>query len=157
MKNRELKRQLQRIEDLINSTSDSTDDNLELQGHWGRYLCVLAAGFLENAISEIYIEFVNKSSSPHVASFTRRKLQKIQNPKAGKFVETAYAFSNEWGKELENLFENDSSLKDAIDSIMSNRHNIAHGKQTSISVIRVKEYLLKSIQVIEFIELQCNS
>ncbi len=71
MKNRELKKQLQRIKNLINSTSDSTDDNLELQGHWGRYLCVLGSGFLENAISEIYIEFVNKSSSPHVASFTR--------------------------------------------------------------------------------------
>ncbi len=58
---------------------------------------------------------------------------------------------------MENLFEDDSSLKDAIDSIMNNRHRIAHGKHTSISVTRVREYIEKSVKVIEFIEAQCNS
>ncbi len=154
MKNREFKKQYQRIDNLIKSTFDSTDDNFELQGHWGRYLCILAAGFLENAINEIYNEYILNSSSPHVASFAIRHLKKIQNPKASKFVETAYAFNKTWGEELEKLYEDNSELKDAIDSIMSNRHQIAHGKQTSISVGRVDEYLKKCIKTIEFIENQ---
>jgi hypothetical protein len=156
VKSVELKRQLQKINELIKSTAVSTNENVELQGHWGKYICVLSAGFLENAISEIYISLVENSSAPHVASFAGKTLNKIQNPKSTKFVEIASSFREEWGNEIENLFLNDPSIKNAVDSIMTNRHLIAHGKSTSISVIRVKEYLEKSLKLIEFIEKQCG-
>ena len=35
---------------------------------------------------------------------------------------------------------------------MSNRHQIAHGKNGRISVVRVRNYLLGCVEVIEFIE-----
>lgn len=156
MKSVELTRQLQKINELIQSTTVSTGENIELQGHWGKYICVLSAGFLENAISEVFISFVDNSSAPHVASFAGKTLKKIQNPKSTKFVEIASSFRKEWGEEIENLFLEDPSIKNAIDSIMNNRHLIAHGKSTSISVVRVKEYLDKSLELIEFIEKQCG-
>lgn len=156
MKNIELNRQAQKIKDLIKSTQNSTGDNFELQGHWGKYLCVLSSGFLENAISEVYIGFVDNSSSPQVASFAGSTLKKIQNPKAKKFVEIASMFKKEWGQGIEDFYDSDPSIKDAIDSIMTNRHLIAHGKATSVSVVRVNDYLQKSIQLIEFIEQQCG-
>ena len=154
MKSRELARQLQKIEALIKATSSTTGDNLELQGHWGKYLCVLCAGFLENAISEIYIEFAEKASAPPIASFSRKTLEKITNPKSQKFIETAHNFKKNWGEELEAYFSDNPSKKNAIDSIMNNRHQIAHGKTTSISVARVREYLKESVDVIKFIESQ---
>ncbi len=156
MKSAELNRQIQYIKGLVKSTTESTNSNLELQGHWGKYLCILAAGFLENAISEIYSELTINSSSPQVASFTSKVLQKINNPKASKFVETAYAFKKEWGKELEKYFEDNPKTKTAIDSIMANRHLIAHGKTTTVSVARLKEYLEGSIEALEYIENQCG-
>lgn len=156
MKSAELNRQIQYIKGLIKSTAESTNSNLELQGHWGKYICILSAGFLENAISEIYIELTKNSSSPQVASFTTKMLQKINNPKASKFVETAYAFKKEWGEELEKYFKDNQKVKTAIDSIMTNRHLIAHGKTTTISVVRIKEYLDGSIEALEYIEKQCG-
>lgn len=83
MDNSELKKQYKKLIKLINDTEKSTNGNLELQGHWGKYLCVLVAGFLENAICEIYVDFVENSASPHVSSYTLKNLAKIQNPKAG--------------------------------------------------------------------------
>ncbi len=157
MQNQELLRQLQSIRSLIAKTNVVTGNNIELQKHWGRYLCVLAAGFLENAISEVYIEFVKKASSPQVSNFARRTLENIQNPKSYKFIETARAFSPKWGDELEKFFNQNESRKDAIDSIINNRNLIAHGKHSAISVARVKEYLDKSVEVIEFIEKQCSN
>ncbi len=156
MKNLELNRQYQEIAHLINSTDAFTNQDIELQGHWGKYLCVLAAGFLENAISDIYTDFVTNSSSPQVCSFANKTLKKIQNPKAQKFIDVAYSFKKEWGEELEQYFSAEQANKEAINSIMTNRHQIAHGKSTSISVIRVKDYLEKSVVVVEFIENQCN-
>ena len=155
MRSKELSKQFDHINNLIKSTRSSTSDNLELQGHWGKYICILCAGFLENAISEVYIEFADKCSSPPIASFSRKNLGRINNPKAQKFIDTAYAFKKSWGQELEIFFNENPSKKNAIDSIMANRHLIAHGKSTSISVIRIKDFLKESIDVIHFIEEQC--
>ncbi len=157
MQSHQLNKQYKQIIKLIEDTRASCGDSLELQGHWGKYICVLAAGFLENAIGEVYIPLVSSSSSPAVSNFTQRVLEKVQNPKSSKFVEIARSFKKEWGEELEGFLNEDTDLKDSIDSIMRIRHLIAHGKNTSVSVVKVKEYLERSVQVIEFIQKQCGS
>lgn len=156
MKSLKLFKQHQKIIGLIEQTKLSTDSNLELQGHWGRYICILVAGFLENAISEVYVQFVTDSASPQVAQYTIATLEKIQNPKSNKFIETASKFKKEWGEQLKVFLEEDQSRKFAIDSIMQIRHEIAHGKNTGITIVRVKDYFEKSVEVIEFIENQCD-
>ena len=54
------------------------------------------------------------------------------------------------------LLSSNSPFKNAIDSVMETRHRIAHGKNTSISLAHVKEYLEKAAKVIDFIESQCD-
>ena len=44
--------------------------------------------------------------------------------------------------------------KDAIDTIMANRHLIVHGKNSGITVARVSDYLDKAEEVLEFLEKQ---
>ena len=38
-------------------------DDIDLQAHWARYLCILVSGFLENSISTIYIEYAKKKAT----------------------------------------------------------------------------------------------
>jgi len=155
VKSRHLNIQKQRLDWLIAETSRFQGDQLELQAHWARYLCVLAAGFLENALSEIYSKYAKASANPQVSNYVEAVLGKIQNPKSGKFLDTARAFDISWEESL-SAFIGIEGRKDAIDAIMSNRHLIAHGKDSGISLARVQEYLKKSIEVIEFIESQCG-
>ncbi|MHB9804566.1 HEPN domain-containing protein [Pantoea ananatis] len=157
MKSHSLNKQFSQIISLIDNTRQSCGDNLELQGHWGKYTCVLASGFLENAISEVFNEFVSNGAAPAISSYTLKSLAKIQNPKTNKFIETATHFKKEWGESLEQFIDADISRKEAIDSIMTNRHLVAHGKNTNISIVKVKEYLEKSVEVIEFLESKCNT
>jgi hypothetical protein len=118
-------------------------------------LCVLAAGVIENAHREIYSEFAQKASAPAVAAFVARTLGQVQNPNATKFLETARAFSILWGDQLEAFLDEDGGRRrEAINSIMANRHQIAHGRPSGITVVRVKDYLSHCIQVFEFIESQ---
>lgn len=155
MQNLELTRQLQRLHSLIAKTNQASANDFELQSHWGRYICVLVSGFLENALTAIYSDYIQKTASPPVAKFTISTLSRIQNPKASRFIETAQAFKKTWGEELE-MFMGQDGRKDAIDSIMNNRHLIAHGKDSGITVSRVSDYLKKCVEVIEFIEEQCR-
>lgn len=156
MQSVELNRQLQRIDDLITATRDLTEGNIELQGHWGKYLCVLAAGFFENAIGEIYIDFIQRASSPPIASFTGKTLRRIQNPKTSRFREVAFSFKEEWGKEIDDYIVDHPEVRDGIDSIMANRHLIVHGKISGISVIRVQNYLEEGTKLLTLLEKQCS-
>ena len=152
MRNPELIGQLDRLQQLINRTQIATE-NIELQGHWGRYLCVVAAGFLENGLQTIYSRFAQNSASEHVARYFSGSLRRVSNPKAQHFIEVAGSFNPHWGQELANYLNADaSSRKDALDSIMNNRNQISHGGTVGITVDRVRDYLGRCVQVLEFIE-----
>lgn len=152
MKNVEVARQLQRLRALMRTAVASTND-LSLKGEWARYFCVLASGFLENSISEIYGEFVARTAHPAVANYAISRLDKIQNPKTDKFIETARSFDRAWGDALE-IYVSREGRKDAIDSIMNNRHQIAHGKSVGVTYAQVESYLDRAVEVLEFIETQ---
>lgn len=154
MQNQELSRQIKSIEYLLQHASTAIDD-IEILGHWGRYLCVLTAGFLENSIQEVYTEFVRRSSSPAVARFAESRLERINNPNAGGFIGTARSFKCEWADDLKVFLDEDGKHRwNAIDSIMYNRNRIAHGSDVEISVDHVREYLPHCVEVVEFIERQ---
>jgi len=155
MNNHEISRQLQSLRDVVKKTSQACGGDIEMQAHWARYLCVLTAGLIENALVEVYQEFVKKAASKPVADYASSVLSKLQNPKTTKFIEVARAFDPAWGDDLEN-YVNENGRREAIDSIMANRHLIAHGKYAGITVARVTDYLNKAMQVIEFIEQQCE-
>jgi hypothetical protein len=88
-------------------------------------------------------------------SITRKALSQITNPNTTRFIEITLSFDKTWGSNLKDFVE-DNGRKDAIDSIMSQRHRIAHGKNSDITVVRLREYLKKAIEVIEFLEKQCG-
>lgn len=146
---------LDSLKSILDNTEAATSGNIELIGHWGRYICILTAGFLEIALRELYSEFAKSSSSPQVARFASQVLARISNPKAWRFVETAKSFDPGWADELKGFLDADGGRRrDSIDSIMNNRNQIAHGGNAQVSVGRIREHLPNCIQVIEFIECQ---
>lgn len=155
MKHPELGQQRQAIDSLFKRTRDACGGDVEMMAHWARYLCVLCAGFLENALTAVYSDYCRGKASVPVANFAVRALEQISNPKTKRFLETAAAFRAEWKHELE-TFVDENGRRDAIDSIMNNRHLIAHGGRSDVTVSRLSGYWSRSVQVVEFIEGQCS-
>lgn len=153
MKTLPLIRQHDRIREVIKRGKALPD--LELQAHLGRYACVLVAGLAENAVSELYGEYCSRRAQPAIAHFAQRHLDRYLNPKAARIVEVAGFFSQSWADDLKAFFSIEGR-GDALDSIMSNRHLIAHGGMPSITLVRVDEYLTKVVQLLDLIEVQCG-
>lgn len=127
----------------------------EMLGHWGRYLCILAAGFLENTIRILYGSHAERRASLSIATYVVAQLERIQNPKAGKFIEVAHAFDKKWADDLEAFLNaDDGRRKNAIDSIMNNRNLIAHGRSSNISVVQVREYFASASEIADYLESQ---
>lgn len=150
MQNHNLRSQLAEIDRLLNILP--TDN--EVQAHWGRYMCVMVAGFLENALQEVYKDFVRSSNDENVVRYASKQIARTTNPDGGRFLQTAREFNETWRNELRQFIARDGR-REAIDSIMKNRNSIAHGGQSVMSPRDVRMYLDKGIEVIDFIENQC--
>lgn len=157
MKNRELSSQLDKLKNLFGKTKDFEAKGIEIDvlSHWAKYLCVLCAGFLENSLVEIFVEFSSRSASPNVASYARTSLSQISNPKTERFFQVTNSFNRSWGDKF-TAFTEENGRKEAINAIMTHRHKIAHGQSSDISFYRLSEYFAKSVEVVEFLEDLCK-
>ena len=157
MKSVELNRQAAALRHLIKRVGhDPTTRALEMQGHWARYICVLSAGYVENSVREIYGCYIKKNSySSAVIRYAIKQLDGVQNPRPEKLVKIAASFDQSWGRDLE-IHLNQNYRSEAVNSIMSNRHLIAHGRSSNITVGQISLYLGKVDEIAEFLETQCG-
>jgi hypothetical protein len=153
MRTQDIERQRQRLDELFKKVGNVGDD-LEMQSHWAKYLCVLVAGFLETSLRKIYSDYARRCASSKVAYFVDTKLRPTRNLKMHGVIQLARSFSAEWGDSL--VADTQGEHKDAVDSIVANRHLIAHGRSVEITFIRVKKYYEKALEVLELIENQCH-
>jgi len=149
----EVFRQKQRLDSLFQMAKKIPGD-VEVQSHWAKYLCVLASGYLEHSIRTLYSNYAKTTASPNVARFVDNSLKSFQNPKMEKILEIARSFSPDWESQLKKATEGE--LKDSVDSIVSNRHLIAHGCDVGITYSRIQQYYGNAVKVVELVEKLCD-
>lgn len=153
MENQEITRQVQRLDTLFNKVAEATNNDFDLQSHWARYLCIMVAGLVENGLKEIFTKYIENKSAKPIVKYSLAQLSKLNNPKAEKVCELVGSFKSEWRHDLE-IYLNELGRSDAIDSIMNNRNQLSHGKDVGVSIVSVKGYFKKIVDVLEFIELK---
>ena len=125
-----------------------------MRSHIAKFVCILCSGFLENCVHILYTEYVkSETSSEPVIAHASASLNKIQNPNSEKFRAIAKSFKPEWEPPLNEYLQEEERAA-AINYIMRDRHKIAHGKDSDITLARIKQYHLKTVEVIQFLEVQ---
>ena len=125
----------------------------ELQAHWARYLCILTSGYLETRLRAIFSEYAVMKAEEKVANFVENQLDQWRNPNMEAILQLTGAFSPEWRTRLERATEGE--LKDHVNSIIYNRHQIAHGNPVGITYGRIRDYYDSAKKVVSLIEKQC--
>jgi RiboL-PSP-HEPN len=148
----EITRQRQRLDDLFQKAKDLPD--AEFQSHWSRYLCVLVSGFLENSVRLTYAEYARKRADSSVANFVESRLRQFQNPKLGAILDLAGAFNQEWRQQLEQ--DTSGQLGESVNSIVGNRHKIAHGDSVGLTLHTLIQYYRDALIVIDIVQQQCG-
>lgn len=154
--NEELRKQSEKIIKLIENAEATFDEDDEMRSHIAKYVCILCSGFLENAVHSIYTEYVKKETvSPSIISFATITLNKIQNPNSEKFRAIAKSFKAEWEPVLSTFLQAEERST-ALNYIIRDRHKIAHGQDSDITLTRIKEYHNKTVEVVKYLENQCD-
>jgi hypothetical protein len=148
----EITRQRQRLDDLFKRARELPDP--ELQSHWSRYLCVLVSGFVENSVRITYADYARSRADAIVVEFVQSRLQQFQNPKMGAILELVGSFSQEWRQQLE--ADTSGQLSESVNSIVGNRHKIAHGQSVGLSLQTLSQYYADALKVIDLMRQQCG-
>ena len=143
-----------KLDNLFAKYSTLPPDDIELHSHWTRYLCVLASGYIEISIRHIYSSYARDKTDPKTAKYISSQLERFRNPKMGNIVSLTRMFDDAWAIELET--ETEDKIKNSVDSIVNNRHQIAHGRDTNISYSYMKSYYDDAKELIELLMTQCS-
>lgn len=151
MQNQEVRDQLQEINHLFNEVIASDD----LMVHWGRYLCIKVAVFLELALQAIYQSYADTEAGGNLARYVGNQIAfTIGTPNYDNIIRVAGAFNDTWADEVSQFLAQDDR-RAAINTVMAQRNRIAHGRQSTISPAQLQAYLVKIVEVVDFIENQC--
>lgn len=152
MANSNLHKITARLDQVFESSAKVKDD--EIKSHLARYLCVLTSGYIEESIKILISNYVSTKAAPFVMNHVNSTTNNITNLNSEKIGQLLNTFSNRWKDEF------DQSLSDkekaAIDSIVANRHLIAHGRNVGVSYVSMKEWYKDIKHAIEKIRLIMN-
>ncbi len=128
---------------------DSGD--LQLRADLAKYLCVLVAGFFEKAVQALAIDWCRRQSAPTVARYANTQLLRLQNVQSQRLQELLGAFDSSWPEGLMVKCEEELT---ALNSVYSNRHQITHGGNVDITLVRVRVYYVSVKSLVVHLERQ---
>ena len=135
---------LKRVENLL--ARAGAVSNIEVQADLARLGCVQLSGFLEHVLYDLILAWASRRVEPRVQQYLERQLERFQNPKSEKIAQLLGQFDEQWKREYEEL-EN----RDAIDSVVSLRNSIAHGENTGVGLVAMKDYIARIRPIVDWL------
>ena len=148
----EVARQRQHLDATFERLAGVTAD-VEVLSDFARYLCVLVAGYLEQAVVEVLTEYARTHADRRIQQHVEQRLRRLTNLKAQRLIEVLGSFDPEWRRELEEFLIDE--YKDALNGIVDLRNRVAHGRYAGVTLIRVQDYYSRVKKVVERISQLC--
>jgi len=148
----EVERQKQKLDATFRRVS-GTGGDAELSSDFARYLCILVAGFLEQAIVELLLDYVRVHSHPSVLRHVEGRLRQWTSAKVQRMIDLLGGFDPVWRRDLEGFLVDEH--KDAVNSVVDLRHTFAHGQSAGVTTARVQRYYDRVKEVVDHIADLC--
>lgn len=150
MTTRYLVSQRNRLDAAFARVSNLPVDQFEIRADFARYLCILVSGFLESVASDIAIDHCRGRSAPTVVRYVDSQLRRPGTLNSERLLQFVGAFSLDWRVALEEFIAGER--KEALDSVVANRNNIAHGESVNLTFARISDYYRYICEVVDFLE-----
>jgi hypothetical protein len=141
-----------RIRDLISKTKQNDfAESLELKAALASHICVLLSGLIETTIRTVCGEHCSEKCEVRVANYVNSQLGLFRNPKWQSILQLLAQFDPDWRKSIEQRCTDEIKL--AVDSVVNNRNQIAHGNQVQLTPHMVDEYAKSVFQFVAVVRI----
>jgi len=120
-------------------------DPAELEAEYARHLCVLVCGFLERSVGEIIIAYAFGKAARPLLSFVEASARRLGNLDKERLLAVVGSLDAGWRDELDRFVVDEK--KEALNSVVGLRRDIAHGGDGRVSLDQIRKYWV-SIQSI---------
>jgi len=118
------------LDSLYNEVSQIQEGEIN-KAHLTRYLCVRTSGYLENVARILIAHFCDGTSPQPVNNYIVKRTKYITNLDFKRLKGLLSEFDSSWSTEFEERIS--EQQKSSLNSVISNRNNISHGNQDSIT------------------------
>jgi hypothetical protein len=94
-------------------------------------------------------DLARRQSGPRIQRHIGLRLERFQNARKGRILELFETFDPTWKTSLDDFI--DDARASAIGTVVTQRHRIAHGEDSTISYVRISEYREKIEEVVSHI------
>ena len=126
------------------------------QSEWSKYLCILVSGYIEESLRVLLEQYSKNHSSSHIQNFVSKEIKSITNCKTSKIESILSQFSPAWKDyfidQMSSKSAKSDEIKNSINSIIANRHQIAHGKNVNLSYSSVSNYYKNVKKAVDILE-----
>lgn len=131
----------QRLEQAIASAARFASENqasIERLSWIAQIMTVWASGYLEASCRETVLRYARASSSPGVFNYVGHQLKYFRSPKTNEMLDLIALFDRTVADKLREFAQGQISA--SIDSIVTHRHALAHGRNAQVTVARINAY-----------------
>lgn len=134
-----------------NITIAKSVNDLHLASMLSGYLVVSISGIYEDCIEHLFIQRAGKKNDREMQNLIKTLIDRhFRNPNYGKVKELVKALDSEQAENV--LREIDIRSKQALDSIVNNKNNIAHGKVSNATIGDIEGYHEDVLEIFEALE-----
>jgi len=105
-----------------------------------KMLCIRTAGLLEVFLKTRISEYSKGKVPAEINRFMTAKFKDITNLKSTKFADVLTSFSIAWADKFNKYLNEHEQEKNSLDSVIAQRHNIAHGQPSNIGQASMRQY-----------------
>jgi len=143
-----LETQEKRLDELI-ELMDSIEDE-DVKSHFSKYLCIKVSGYLENVVKTLISTYIDGTCPRPIQSFIKNKIKNTTNLSTDKIAVFLENFEKTWASEFETKLSD--KMSESLNSVVSNRNQIAHGGQDNITPRVIKGYYEDIKEVVKILQ-----
>jgi hypothetical protein len=110
-------------------------DTPYVQAELCKYCCILASAAIDVCLEDCLLEYAEKSKDHRITAFVQDRLGRARNPTIGTICSVLHAFDHSWRQRIDQYA--DQKIRSDVNSIVHNRNEIAHGRNSQISFGRL--------------------
>ena len=140
-----------RLDTAFEKAKESSKGDPELEGYLAGYLVVLVSGAFEDCVEHLVGERAAKTKDAEVVNFVRQATHRLfRNPEYRYVKNLVGEFSTKYADELDTKV--DSNAREAINSIVTNRHAVSHGHAPTVTLGDVEGYFQRAAPIFNALE-----
>lgn len=151
MRNTYNKEWFNRLDEALTKAKGYAGGSAELEAFLSAHLVVLLAGAYEDCVEHMFTERAARTGDPEIQHYVQSTCDLLfRNPKFENIVRALKHF----GDGYVNAFQTriDTSAREAISSIVTNKNNVAHGKVSTVTIGDVENFHKRSLPIFDALE-----